>query len=132
MLKTNAESVGRSQRRRVWIVASVTVIAALVGALLVAMNRGVSWRSEFAISYAELAEPNLLWLGVGTCNENPEIGTVEESDEAVKVAIVSTRTFGGPGSSDCMDIVHVELSAPLGDRTVIDLSSGKELAIGNR
>lgn len=77
MLKTSAEPAGRRRRPRVWIVVSV-VLAVVVGAFLVAINRGVTWRDEFPISFAELAAPSVLWLGVGTCGAYPETVTLEE------------------------------------------------------
>lgn len=132
MLEQSAEPVGRRRGPRVWILTGVIIAAVLAGVFALVTNRGYSWRGEVAISFAELAEPSELWLGVGTCGANPEIDTLKESDEAVEISIVSTHTFGGPGNADCMDIIQVELAAPLGDRPVIDRSSGKEVTVGNR
>ena len=121
---------GRSER---WgIFALIALLAVGLGGFLFAVNNGISWRGEFVIVAAELSEPNVLSLSVETCNDGPEIGEFEESDEAVKVSVISTQTLGGPGSGDCLDIVRLELAEPLGDRPVIDLTSGEELTVGGR
>lgn len=69
---------------------------------------------------------------VDTCLANPELDLLSEHDDRVEVAVVSTRTFGGSGADDCLDVVHVVLQEPLGDRPVLDVTSGNEVAVRDR
>lgn len=63
-----------------------------------------------------------LALGVGSCNGNPTVTEFEEADNEVRVAVVATTYSEGP---ECGDVVNVELDEPLGDRVVVDLTTGQ-------
>lgn len=95
----------------------------------VAVTRGVSWRARFPITRAWLSEPDHLRLVVNTCGGHPELDLLREQTQVVVVAVVSTRTFGGPGGMDCQDLVEVQLQEPLGDRRLVDATTGDEIAV---
>jgi hypothetical protein len=73
------------------------------------------------------AESPRLELGVNSCNRNPR-ATVEESDTEVRISITIDEETGN-GGGDCADHAVVTLSRPLGDRSVIDASSGETLTV---
>lgn len=56
-----------------------------------------------------------------TCNGNP-IAEVEETAETVTITVTSTLT--SPGDM-CQDYIRVQLKSDLGDRVVIDGSTGE-------
>lgn len=65
-------------------------------------------------------------LTVDSCHGEPELGRLESTDDEVRIEVVST-TYSGEGAPECLDNLTVELGQPLGDRTVIDLSTGEEV-----
>jgi len=79
-------------------------------------------RRPVAITEARLADDGTLELGVASCNGEPEVTELVEDDDQVRVEV--TSTVSNPGDA-CLDLVEVELAAPLGDRELIDLSSGR-------
>lgn len=64
-----------------------------------------------------------LWVAVASCNGNPE---VEVDESATQVAL---RARGGTTNDDCGDIVCVQLEAPLGERAVLDVTTGEPVAV---
>jgi hypothetical protein len=67
-------------------------------------------------------DAGVLHLWIDTCDGDPETDVVETADD-VTVTVVSTRR--DPGDA-CQDPVTVTLTAPLGDRSLIDGSTGQE------
>jgi hypothetical protein len=63
---------------------------------------------------------------VPTCNGEPEVTMLEETEDEVRVEVVSQRQRGG---DDCLDGVQVELDRPLGDRALIDVTSGRTVRV---
>lgn len=63
---------------------------------------------------------------IDTCNGDAKTYVVEDDDQ-VTVTVVSTRTRPG---NDCLDLIDVPLTTPLGDRTLIDGLSGREAPEG--
>jgi len=122
-----ANQTGR--RRFRWVVVALLLAVVAVVGFAVVVTRGVSWRDRFPITGAWLSEPDHLRLVVNTCGGNPELDLLREQTEVVEVAVVSTRTFGGPGGGDCQDLVEVQLQAPLGDRRLVDATTGDEVAV---
>lgn len=125
--RSNAAQARRRRPLR-WGLAFLLILAVAAAAVVI-LTRGVSWRDRVPIPHAELREPDLLLLVVNTCGAEPELDLLDEQEESVEVAVVSTRTIGGPGSGDCLDAVEVRLQAPLGDRSLIDVTSGDELTL---
>ncbi|TNU75780.1 hypothetical protein FH969_05645 [Miniimonas arenae] len=101
----------------------------MVATAVLFLTRGVSWRDRVPVSQAVLLQSDVLALAVGSCGDEPEVDLLDEQEDAVEVAVVSTRTIGGPGSGDCMDMVEVRLQAPLGERTLLDVTSGDEITV---
>lgn len=65
-----------------------------------------------------------LEVSVGTCNQDPRVTAVETAEE---VRLSSNEKLPRGGSNDCQDFDLVTLSAPLGDRPVVDEATGKEV-----
>ncbi len=59
---------------------------------------------------------------VNTCHGDPVVSGLVETTDEVNITVTSTKTHGAGDA--CLDSVDVDLSAPLGDRTVIDASDG--------
>ncbi|MGY1905029.1 MULTISPECIES: hypothetical protein [unclassified Modestobacter] len=68
------------------------------------------------------AADDVLHLWLETCNGDPKTDVVQTDDD-VTVTVVSTKH--DPGDA-CQDAVTVTLDDPLGSRTVIDGSTGRE------
>lgn len=82
-------------------------------------------RSVFAV-YGDAASTRLE-LNVASCNENPTAEVVE-SDTEVRVQVTSGRWFGR-NADDSADGVVVTLKSPLGNRTVVDGSTGQTVEV---
>lgn len=121
-----ANQTGRKRTR--WVVAAL-LLAVVVVAVAVTLTRGVSWRDQVPVTRAILSAEDSLTLVVNTCGGEPAIDLLREQNETVEVAVVSTRTFGVPGGEDCLDGVEVQLRAPLGDRNLVDATTGDDLAV---
>ena len=69
---------------------------------------------------------DVLQLGVNSCNSAPEASVVEtDADVTVTVTVLGPASDGAMDA--CMDAVTVTLAKPLGDRAVIDESTGREV-----
>ena len=104
-------------------------------ALMVLLAGCASGSAE--ISSAEVSADGLrLWLNLSSCWATHDI-VVEESADAVTIEAVITGHEERPpdfDDYDCRDIVPIVLPSPLGDRRVIDASTGEEVPLfrGNR
>jgi hypothetical protein len=89
---------------------------------------GGTWRSEVSVVEAELRSPDRLDLHVDSCNGDPEVSRLRETDVDVQVKVVASST---PlrGGEDCLDVVEVQLQEPLGDRVVVDMHSGQSVSV---
>lgn len=67
-----------------------------------------------------------LTMAVESCNQNPRL-KVDETASQVRLSAFIDRPGLLEGQDDCLDQVRVTLKSNLGDRVVIDTSSGKEL-----
>lgn len=88
-----------------------------------------STRSSTSLTRAILSAEDSLTLVVNTCGGDPAIDLLREQNETVEVAVVSTRTFGGPGGEDCQDTIEAQLKAPPGDRNLVDATTGDDLVV---
>ena len=79
--------------------------------------------------YGASVNGSLLSIEVPTCNGDPEVTVLEETDDQVRVEVVSQRQRGGDA---CLDGVRLELDRPLGDRALIDVTSGRTLRVDGR
>ena len=76
-------------------------------------------------------EDTVLIVEVPTCNGDPEVTQLNEQTERVTVEVVSTKVLRGE-SPACLDNVEVQLERPLGDRELVDRTSGRTLRVRNR
>lgn len=70
------------------------------------------------------AEGSSIGVLVESCNGNPELTVLEQKDDEVRIEVVSTTYANG---DDCLDGITIDLDQPVGDRTVVDLTTGREL-----
>lgn len=70
-----------------------------------------------------------LQLTVGSCNGEPEVTVLEQTDDEVRVEITSSTPAPGWPGEDCLDGLELTLDAPLGDRTLVDLSTGDTVGV---
>lgn len=89
--RSNATQVRRPRLLR-WGVVFLLILAVATTAVVV-LTRGVSWRDRAPITQAVLLEQGVLALVVDTCGAEPELDLLDEQEEAVEVAVVSTRTI---------------------------------------
>lgn len=72
-------------------------------------------------------ESTRLSVGIGTCNMHPSVAA-EETTEEVRLTVTADEPSGN-GRDDCADSDDVRLDTPLGDRIVIDDSTGKQVEV---
>ena len=126
-MTTNTQA--RSRRRR-WIAGVVALaVVALIGGLMWVLLNGYTTREQVEVVDAEyLPGQQALLLIVGTCQGNPELTQLEQTDSEVRVAVVST-IHHFQGGNACQDSVEVALEEPLAQRQVIDLASGTTVSV---
>lgn len=109
---------------------AVVVVLLLAFAVLLLFGLGVcSLRSGVSVVGAELNYPDNLILIVDSCHKAPGVSTLKETDVEVQVRVVASSHPFLRGGDDCQDIVSVPLGKPLGNRTVIDMSTGKTVNV---
>ena len=82
-------------------------------------------RQEVSVREAWLESPDRLVFTADTCNENPEVSLLRETDAEVQV-LMSADSFPFRQSyPDCVEAITVQLQAPLGERPVIDAHTGR-------
>jgi hypothetical protein len=109
------------------VIANRTVavgVAVLLAAILVLLACG--GRRDAKIVDAVLEGERTLVLGIDACNADENRVSTTEDPETVRVSVT---TDDAPGGDDCADGVTVELAAPLGDRELIDETTGEPVAV---
>jgi hypothetical protein len=101
-----------------WERRAVTAVAAVVA--LAACSPAEGRGPQAIVGYS--VDDVVLHLWIDTCNGEPETDVVETAED-VTITVVSTKR--DPGNA-CQDPVTVTLAAPLGDRPLIDGSTGDE------
>lgn len=87
-------------------------------------------RGPVAITEASAAAGGTtVQLYVGSCNGEPEVTVLEQTDTEVRVEITSTTPAPGWPGADCLDGLELTLDAPLGDRALVDLSTGDAVTV---
>jgi hypothetical protein len=81
---------------------------------------------ETSVFAAQLLGDRTLELSLGACNAEKNEATVTEDESSVTVRVVSTNPSEG---EDCADGVTVELDEPLGDRELIDATTGAHVEV---
>ena len=81
---------------------------------------------EYEISNAVLREPDVVSVQVGSCHAVQRETVIEEDTEAVEVSVL----VEGDSIDDCLDAgLHIELAAPLGERELIDGTTGEPVEV---
>jgi len=83
-------------------------------------------RRDAAIHDALLENEQTLVLTIGACNANDNQASVSEDVDSVTASVTTDDPPGGDG---CADLVTVHLSAPLGDRQLVDGTSSTPVAV---
>lgn len=78
-----------------------------------------------------LSSPDELEIA-GPCTGGPVVTLVEEGEHQVGVLVEADRVVNGAPEPDCATLLVVDLTEPLGDRSVVDLHSGADLDVTNR
>ncbi len=126
----------RDRRRALWIVGGLTLLVAAVIAGL------VIWRlnpTEVAIlevlhpddhrsvySWEEIAELDALLLSVNACNGQHDARVVHQDDSRIEI-LVTTHQLRLLGVDDCADLVSISLGHPVGNRLLVDASTGARI-----
>lgn len=104
--------------------------ARIVSTILVAVAATACMRTPTVTEVALLdGATRTLTVAVNTCNATPR-AAVTETDQVVSISVRSDRPPFG--SDDCADSIDIELEEPLGERRVVDGTSGDELAVIGR
>jgi uncharacterized lipoprotein NlpE involved in copper resistance len=102
---------------------SRTIAAGLAVSLVLL---GCSTRRDARIVDAVLEGDRTLVLNIDACNADDNRTETTENGDTVTIAVT---TDDPPGGDDCADGVTVELADPLGDRALIDASTGEQVEV---
>jgi hypothetical protein len=124
MIGTLDMKVGVGHASRVLRVRSplTCTMAVLVSAVV---TTGCIGPRDAKIYRATLQGDRTLVLELDACNGSNEAKTTERPDQVR----VDVRTDDAPGGDDCSDVITIQLNEPLGDRPVIDGSTGRSVEL---
>lgn len=110
---------------------TIVVVLALAVVVLPGCTLG-SRRIAVTVGQQEavLTAPDMVELSVPSCNGNPAITVLEQEPDQVRVEVATTVPGRFAGSDDCLDLVQVELDEPLGERPLVDLTTGDPITLG--
>lgn len=119
------------RRGRLYIAAvAIGSLALAVWLFFLVGDGGYAWRRAGVSVYeAHSLPPNRLDLIVNSCNRNPEVSLLRETDVDVQVKVVAPPHLSLLGGLDCQDAVVVQLREPLGDRVLIDRHTGQSVSV---
>ena len=86
-------------------------------------------RGPVEIWEAYTADGPGLQLIIGSCNGDPEVTALEQTGTEVRIEVTSNTPAPGWPGEDCLDGLELTLDAPLGDRTLVDLSTGNTVQV---
>jgi len=111
-----------------WSVFTNRTVAVGLAVLLAASTvlLGCGGRRDARIVDAVLEGERTLVLNIDACNADENRVATTEDWETVRVSVT---TDDAPGGDDCADGVRVELAAPLGDRELIDETTGEPVEV---
>ena len=116
--------------RRLYMATAVIVSLALAVCLFFFIGTGgYTWRREVSVVEAELRSPDRLTLIVASCNKNPKVSLLRETEVDVRVRVKSDSHPFLLGGQDCLDIVEAQLRGPLRGRTVVDGHTGRSVSV---
>lgn len=115
-------------RTRSRAVAVVLVLATLLAAGCTSGDTPTSRRGPVSLEDMEAVEADSpsISVGVPSCNGDPVLDEIVEEPDVVRLRVVSTVT--NPGDA-CLDSLEVELDEPLGDRDLVDMTSGAQIPV---
>ena len=124
---TDSRGFPSSRLGLLYIAAVVVGLLALAGGLFFFVgNGGYTWgRPGVNVLEVRLIAPDRLDLTVNSCNRNPEVSLLRETDVDVEVNVVADPPPSLSVVQECDDHVEVQLQGPLEDRDVIDKRTGK-------
>jgi hypothetical protein len=103
----------------------MTVGRLVVGSVVLLLAGCADDRADRSIMRVDVVanDGRTLWVAVASCNGNPGI----EVDQSATQVVLRAR--GGTTNNDCGDIVCVQLEEPLGERAVLDGTTGEPVAV---
>jgi len=87
------------------------------------------WRGGVSVVSAESYPDGRLVLEVRSCNGNPEVSRLAETERSVEVGVISSWDSLFFGADDCNDPLEIRLGEPLGDRELIDLHTQQTIRV---
>jgi len=122
---SSAEAERSWRRRRVRRgVAFGVLAAALVWLATVAIVAEFRWEPvtfHEVHSFETGGRETELYLGVDACNADTKVDRIVETEDEIRIALLARRAE----PTDCADSHTVDLSAPVGDRMVVDVVGGR-------
>ena len=116
--------------RRLYIATAVIVSLALAIWLFFFIGTGgYTWRHEVSVVEAELRSPDRLTLIVASCNKNPKVSMLRETEVDVQVRVKSNSHPFLLGGQDCLDAVEVQLQQPLEGRSIVDRHADRSVSV---
>ena len=113
---------------RYWLRVSGGHFSELVRRVDVSDDENVK-RQGVSVREAWLESPDMLVLTPDTCNENPDVSVLQETDEEVQVLMSADAFPFRQSYPDCVEAITVQLRAPLGDRVVVDKHTGRAVSV---
>ena len=130
MTNSSADNGFLSGRLGLSITAATVAIGLTAFAIWPLLGCGLfTSRGEVPVRGAELRSPDKLTLIVASCNKNPAVSLLRETDVDVQVRVVADTELFPQSGDDCQDIVEVQLQEPLGDRALIDKHTGQRVSV---
>ena len=119
---------GQTPGGRYWVRVSGGNFSELVRTVYVGGDENVE-RQEVRVREARLESPDTLVLSADTCNENPEVSVLQETDEEVQVLMRADAYPFRQSYPDCVEAITVQLESPLGNRVVVDKHTGRVVSV---
>ncbi len=115
--------------RQIFAAALVTALLVIAACIYVWIDLGGgAMYGEARVKEAEFHPPETLKLILDSCYEFPRsVSTAWQPSSELKVKVLAFSTF--PRSMGCQDFVEIQLTVPLGDRTVIDGHTGQSVSV---
>lgn len=116
------EQVGGLSVRKI---AAVAVGAVVLVWLVFTVN---GMRNRASVFEAVRSSPETVGLSVNSCNQNPEVAELEQTEAGVYEVLVRTRLAGT--GADCLDGIVIDVDPELQSIVVIDRVSGDSFSLG--
>ncbi len=104
-------------------------LAVVVGASIWAVDRLGPGRRNTSVGEAFFLEPAVFEVIVNSCNGDPQLTELDESADEVRIRVTSWHPGYFDGKDDCLDQLEITLTEPLGNRRLVDASSGNQIVV---